>query len=98
MEQMNGQGLDTVTIDYEEGGWPKNAGIFRPLLYRDGNAFCCILGPDPQAGVFGCGDTALEAVIDWDNHLNEKILQGDMSDPVTQYLIDTKNISKNDVG
>src|SRR3954471_13521636 len=98
MEQMNADGLDTLNIDYEEGRWPESARTFRPLVYRDGESYCCLLGPDPQEGVFGCGDNVEDAVMDWDEQLQKRIQQRNMADPVTQYVVDTNNTTKTDFG
>jgi hypothetical protein len=49
-----------------EPGVPESVRDEIPLLYKDGNAWCCLLGTDFQIGVTGCGDTALEAMLDWD--------------------------------
>jgi len=45
----------------------------KPVIFQEGNPFCCLLGTDPQAGVFGCGDSLKEAIADWDQHLKERI-------------------------
>lgn len=37
-----------------------------PYLYEDEGEWCCLLGSDPQIGIFGSGSTALEALQSWD--------------------------------
>lgn len=54
-----------VTIDYQSEGIPLTARMFKPTVFKEGAAFCCILGEDPQMGIFGCGDTPQEALTDW---------------------------------
>ena len=46
-----------------------------------------MLGPDPQAGVFDCGNTPMEALKDWDIHLQERI-KDKTDDQVAQFIID----------
>jgi hypothetical protein len=59
--------LYEVNIDYHSDKIPQSVRILRPTVYRDGNSFCCLLGADPQSGIFGCGDTPEDAMDDWDN-------------------------------
>lgn len=74
MKQMKVESLEKVEIDTIWSNLPKSYHKLRPAIYRDDNIFCCLLGPDNQEGIFGCGDTAEEAIRDWDYHLNEVLL------------------------
>lgn len=40
--------------------------LYRPRLFQDGNAFCCLLGDDIAIGVCGWGASPAEAVRDFD--------------------------------
>ncbi|MCW3109949.1 MAG: hypothetical protein JWQ09_4455 [Segetibacter sp.] len=73
MEQLNVPEEMKVAIDYENEELPETVKTLRPLVFKEGDGFCCLLGPDPQAGVFGCGQTPREALDDWDKHLHEKV-------------------------
>ncbi|WP_316812224.1 hypothetical protein [Pedobacter heparinus] len=37
----------------------------RPIVYMDGDVFCCLSGLDAETGVFGCGSTPEDAIDDW---------------------------------
>jgi hypothetical protein len=89
MEQMSLSGLETVPVNFEQEDLPPSIKEFMPAVYRDGDAYCCILGPDPLAGVFGCGDSLTEALKDWDHQLKERIKEHEDGDPVAEYIMDT---------
>ena len=97
MKQLNVPEEMKVSIDFTKSDIPESVKAFRPLLFHDGNAYCCVLGPDPQAGVFGCGDTPEQALEDWDVHLKERQLSKDQNDEVARYIKDTLNTSKDKV-
>jgi hypothetical protein len=89
MEQMSMKGLETVPVNFEQRDLPPSVKEFKPAVYKDGDSYCCILGPDPLAGVFGCGDTPEEALQDWDHQLKERIKEHEEGDPVAEYIMDT---------
>ncbi len=86
-----------VSVDFESEGLSRGVKELRPVVWREGTDFCCLLGPDPQEGIFGCGNTAEAAMNDWETHLRERIEIAGASDEVAQYAIDTLQISKDDV-
>lgn len=86
MKQMNMEGLDIVSIDYESTGIPATAQLFKPVIYKDGTDYCCLMGPDPQKGIFGCGETPGEAVDDWAQDLEERLERQDPDDEVAAYV------------
>ena len=57
---------EPLTIDYDSSEIPESARIYKPKLFKEGVKYCALLGEDPQAGIFGCGDTPLDALLDWD--------------------------------
>jgi hypothetical protein len=71
MVQMSFEGLDKIEIDFTDPALPESVMILRPLLFYKEGGYCCILGPDPQRGVLGCGYSAKEAMSDFDQHLQE---------------------------
>jgi hypothetical protein len=73
-------------IDIEFDGVAK---LLNPIVFKEGNSYCCILGADPQIGVFGCGDTPQDAVNDWDNNLKEHLSKSDSDDEVVAYVKET---------
>jgi hypothetical protein len=62
-----------LRIDYNSKDLPQSVRELKPTVYlEDKNTFCCILGEDPEAGIFGCGRTPFEALLNWDQHLQQK--------------------------
>jgi hypothetical protein len=84
-----------VNIDYEARDIPSAAKEFKPVVFHDGDAFCCMLGPDPQAGIFGCGRTPEEAVRDWDLHFGERLAKPYENDELVKYIEEKRTKYKN---
>lgn len=80
-------------------GLPPAVKEFRPLVYQEGNAYCCVLGPNPQAGVAGCGSSPQDALMDWNEDFKRRIQNkaNVHRNEVTQFLLDSLAISKKDV-
>ncbi len=78
-----------MVVSYEASFLPKRARILHPIIFHDGNAFCCLLGPDPESGIFGCGGTKEDAVKDWDHQLRLRIDNFDGSDETTLFAINS---------
>jgi hypothetical protein len=97
MEQMNIEESLKVDVDFTEEVLPKSAKNLRPLIWKDGESFCCLLGPDPQQGIFGSGDTPLLAMVDWDVHLTNRLAQPNEDDPVIDYVKDVYKADNTEV-
>jgi hypothetical protein len=93
MRQMNLGGLQAVPVDYEAADIPPSVKEFKPAVFKDGPSFCVLLGPDPQTGVFGCGDTTDDALVDWDKHLQERARNPKDGDDLDEYIQDTLAVS-----
>jgi hypothetical protein len=91
MEQMQIDQAAIIPIDYEHGDLPATVRQFKPVVFQEGNAFCCILGPDPQSGIFGCGDSKEEAIRDWNNHFLDEIDNPTEGNETTRYILDNLN-------
>src|SRR3954468_17574205 len=89
MEQMNVPEDWKVTVNFDDPVLPASIKTFRPLVYQEGEAVCCVLGPDPQEGIFGCGTTVDEAMRDWDEHLQDRIQYHKEDDEVARFISDT---------
>ena len=57
------------------------------MLFQDGDGYGCLWGPDFHEGIFGHGETAMEALNDWDRHLRDRIKTKDHEDGVAQYIL-----------
>ena len=86
MKQMDLPAEMKENIDFTDLNLPHAVRVLRPLVFKDGDSFCVVLGPDPQEGVFGCGKTANEALHDWNEHLKERIEQNNKNDEVADYV------------
>ena len=56
--------VQELTADFPHIG--DHVSQLTPELYHDGNAYCCLSGPNPMEGIFGCGPTPVEALADWE--------------------------------
>jgi hypothetical protein len=93
MEQMNMDKLDVVSIDYQQADFPESVRKLKPIVYKDGDSFCCLLGPDPQEGVFGCGQTAEKALADWDVHAKDRAINHPYGDELAAFIV--RQLAKN---
>lgn len=71
MEQVNFNGFEVVEVDCLWSRLPKAYFQLKPVVYSDGETFYCLLGPNPQEGVFGYGSNSDEAIFEWHAHLKE---------------------------
>lgn len=93
MKQMKIPKEMEVPANYDSDKLPQTVKTLHPVIFHDGDAFCCLLGPDPETGVFGCGITQEDAVKDWDIALHQRIDAFDGSDETAQYAIDSLKAS-----
>lgn len=87
MVHMNIADANKIEVDFREEYLPISIKLFKPVLFHEGEIYYCLLGPDPEDGIFGYGNTTNEALINWDNHLRERIKSKDPTDEVAQYVI-----------
>lgn len=64
------------------------AAALRPVVFKEGNGYCCLLGPDPQTGVMGCGDTPEAAIADWDARLRVHLANAGDDDVIVKHVQD----------
>lgn len=82
MQQMSVDPSQIVTVEYSDA-----AILLKPVVFKDGDSFCCILGPDPQMGVFGCGNTPEEALEEWNDQLKLRLKRSNQDDEVVQMVM-----------
>lgn len=97
MKQMDIPGNRVIDVNYESGNFSKAVRDLRPVVWADERGYCCLLGPDPQEGIMGMGNTIEAALNDWEQQLKERVRTAGVSDDLAQYVIDTLLISKDDV-
>jgi hypothetical protein len=93
MKQMEVPAEMKVKINYEDENLPRAVKTLKPVVFEDGDSFCCLLGPDPQEGVFGCGATKEEALTDWETNMRKRIIYHAPDDEVAQFIEDKLNTS-----
>ncbi len=77
-----------VPLDYSDKLLSPAVRTFKPILFQDGEWFGCVLGPNPQHGIFGFGDTPAEAFNDWEKNLKERIRHPRKNDEVVKYIFE----------
>jgi hypothetical protein len=97
MEQMSLDGLEIVPVNYENEQLPRPVRDFRPAVWKDGDGYCCLLGPGPEQGIFGCGATPDQAMQDWTTNFRRRLAEAGEDDPVVTEIKDYKSMSKDDV-
>lgn len=58
----------------------------KPVVFREGNMFCCLLGPNAQEGVFGCGNSPVRALEEWEENLKSYLANSKEDDPIVTYI------------
>jgi hypothetical protein len=91
MEQMKINPEAVITVDFQNENLPTSVQQLKPEVFREEDAFCVILGPDPFAGIFGCGETLEEALRDWDNNLADEIENPTEGNETTRYILEILN-------
>lgn len=98
MEQMNMQGMEVINFNFEDTSLPGPVRELRPAVYKQGDGYCVILGPDLQHGISGCGNTPQAALENWNKHLQERIKTADAGDDLLlQEIIDYLNTKRANV-
>lgn len=85
MKQMNIAEQRQVQLDYEAANISYNIGELRPVIFKEGKLYRCLLGPNLQEGIAGVGNTLNEALADWEQQLNMRIAAPRDDDEVAQY-------------
>lgn len=97
MEQIRIPREMIVRFDYEAKDVPSSVRELRPVIFQDGNDFCCVLGPDMRNGIFACGLSPQEALKNWQRNLVERIKNHAEDDEVAIYVVDTLKASNRKV-
>jgi hypothetical protein len=97
MEQMNVSEEQKVRFDFSPITLPGYVREFQPLLFKDGETFVAVLGPDLQTGITGKGNSPEEALLDWNKNIKERLRKADDNDSVTQFVMDSIHTHKKDI-
>lgn len=86
-----------VPLDYESPELSSSVRQFKPTLYKEGELFVCVLGPDAEQAIYGRGATEDEALTNWEADFKDRLKSKGDDDIVAQYIKDTLATSKKDV-
>jgi hypothetical protein len=86
MEQMNTDGLELVKIDFDSAATPMSVQQTHPAMYLEDGLYCCLLGPNPEAGIFGRGKSPAEAMAEFDKHFQSLLEHPVNGDPVSDFI------------
>lgn len=67
-DSINPQG--NIEVDYSL--YDEAVQKLKPKVYRQGDSFCCLSGPDKETGIFGSGGTPDAAIQAWRSALEER--------------------------
>lgn len=70
---------DIIKIDYSQHDIA--AQKMQPIVYKNGDSFSCLSGPDPETGIFGTGETPAAAIAEWTRALQSKLKKFTGVDP-----------------
>lgn len=93
MEQMSIAADKIISVNYQSNDLPYEVKALRPVVFREEEDFCCLLGPDPQARIFGCGTTAEAAILDWQQNLRQPLTEDKGKDDVAAFVRKHLNVS-----
>ena len=97
MEQMKIAAEKVVPIDFDSDELPLEVKELRPVVFKEEASYWCLLGPDPHQGIFGSGDSPMDALGDWLANLRQRVTTTDPDDEVANYARDRLKISNRDV-
>src|ERR1700676_2936867 len=77
---------DVVEINYEEPDFPPSFLAFKPIIFKSDHLYCCLLGPNPQEGIFGFGYTVASAISQWNQEFKRRLINRPIKDPIAQFV------------
>ena len=97
MKQMQIDPAKIVNMDFTTPETNRTLRTLQPVVFKDGESFCCLLGEDRMQGIIGNGNTPEEAINNWQLNLQGRIDHHDENDELAEFVIDSLKISKDDV-
>lgn len=73
MQQINVAEKAKIPVDFQRPGMPMTANLLQPVIFKDGDNYCCALGSSAESGVLGFGKTPEQAAQDWDRNLTDRM-------------------------
>jgi len=62
------------------------AQLLQPIVYKDGDSYCCFYGSNPQSGISGYGNTANDAVEDWNKNIQNYLASAGENDEIVKFV------------
>lgn len=87
MKQMDFTPDLRIEIDFKSAKRSRTVNTLQPVVFKDDNSFCCLLGPDLNYGIKGFGHTADEAIDDWETSLKKRIKTPSKNDELAKYVV-----------
>ena len=86
-----------VDMDFTAADVDRILKTLQPVVFKDGEQYCCHLGPDMENGIMGTGSSPEAAIEDWKAALKQRVQNGAEDDELANFVKDSLNSSKNDV-
>jgi hypothetical protein len=97
MKQMQIDPEKVVDIDFTTKETNRTLKTLQPIVFKEGESYCCHLGEDHTHGILGCGNSPEEAIKEWEQNLQKRMDHHDENDELAEYVIDSLRITKDDV-
>jgi hypothetical protein len=97
MEQMIIDPAVIVDIDFTAADVDRTLKTLQPVVFREGEQFCCHLGPNMEQGILGKGDSPGAAIEAWKAALKQRVETAGEDDELATFVKDSLNFTKNDV-
>lgn len=82
-DHFNSTRSAVVPINYDDENNSRFIKRLRPVVFRQGRDYCCLLGSNPEQGIVGRGNTADKAIADWEQQMMHRLEHMDENDKVT---------------
>ena len=86
-----------VDIDFTAADVDRTLKTLQPVVFQEGEHFCCHLGPNMEQGILGTGDTPEAAIEAWKAALKQRVQTATEDDELATFVKDSLNFTKNDV-
>src|SRR5450755_1861194 len=76
-----------VPANYEDINFPPAFRAFKPIIFKESQLFCCLLGPNTRQGIYGFGQTPKDALTQWDEEFKKRVKTHEKSDKTARFVI-----------
>lgn len=86
MEQLDIPSGLQLPINYQSSDVSGLVRYLRPVLFRKGGGYCCLLGPNTESGILGCGSSPQKAITDWERKIADLLLNAPEADQLVTFI------------